>query len=70
LLDFGIVRVLKLETLSCTAKTKHLDGKHVVFGSVTKGCFVHVIDLGAQDVVKTIESYGSPTGATRVKSTC
>jgi cyclophilin family peptidyl-prolyl cis-trans isomerase len=34
-----------------------LDGKHVVFGSVTKG----------MDVVKAIESYGSRTGATREK---
>jgi len=34
-----------------------LDGKHVVFGSVTKG----------MDVVKAIEAYGSRTGATREK---
>ncbi len=39
----------------CTAKTEWLDGKHVVFGSVTKGL----------DVVKRVESVGSPEGKTK-----
>eukprot|EP00794_Sanderia_malayensis_P012098 gene12098-13348_t len=38
----------------CTAKTTWLDGKHVVFGSVTDG----------MSVVKEIESYGSQDGKT------
>lgn len=38
----------------CTTTTPWLDGKHVVFGSVTKG----------MDVLKTVEGYGSQTGRT------
>ena len=39
----------------CTAKTDWLDGKHVVFGSVTKG----------MEVVSAVEQVGSEAGRTR-----
>ena len=40
----------------CTAETRRLDGKHVVFGQVVSG----------MDVVRAIEQVGSESGRTRV----
>eukprot|EP00927_Polykrikos_kofoidii_P061249 TRINITY_DN56107_c0_g1_i1.p1 TRINITY_DN56107_c0_g1~~TRINITY_DN56107_c0_g1_i1.p1 ORF type:complete len:226 (+),score=42.22 TRINITY_DN56107_c0_g1_i1:71-679(+) len=44
----------KTQFFICTAASKHLDGKHVVFGKVTEG----------MDVVELMEAEGSPSGKT------
>jgi len=46
--------LLSAQFFLCTVKTDWLDGKHVVFGSVTEG----------MDVVKKIEAVGSQSGKT------
>uniref|UniRef100_A0A8C7NPZ7 Peptidyl-prolyl cis-trans isomerase n=1 Tax=Oncorhynchus mykiss TaxID=8022 RepID=A0A8C7NPZ7_ONCMY len=43
----------------CTDKTEWLDGKHVVFGSVTEGL----------DVIRKVESFGSRSGRTSKRIT-
>jgi len=43
----------------CTKKTPHLDGRHVVFGTVLDGW----------NVVKLVESYGSRSGSTSKRCT-
>jgi cyclophilin family peptidyl-prolyl cis-trans isomerase len=48
-----VIRVLFVHDL----QTPWLDGKHVVFGNVTKG----------MDVVKAVEAVGSPSGRTRAE---
>ena len=44
---------------ACTQQTPWLDGKHTVFGAVTKGA----------DVIANIEAEGSGSGQTRVEIT-
>ena len=44
-----------LSTSVTTVPCSWLDGKHVVFGKVVEG----------MDVIKTVEGYGSPSGATK-----
>ena len=43
----------------CTNVTSHLDGRHVVFGYVSKG----------MNIVRAIEGYGSSSGSTSAKIT-
>jgi cyclophilin family peptidyl-prolyl cis-trans isomerase len=46
-----------LQFFLCTDKTDWLNGKHVVFGKV----------IGGMDVVATMETYGSDSGACSAK---
>ncbi len=48
---------MRTQFFLCTVQTAWLDGKHVVFGSVTNG----------MDVVRAIEAVGSQSGKTSKK---